>query len=112
MRFLETTSIFSVSGKIPHNNFGMQIRDRAVEGLIELQWWSGGTLGKLFRSRPLEGRKTLLSEKTLLPYVLVYNKKFGSKNISVENAMILIAFRTIFEKSGGALVPASPMAAR
>ena len=52
-----------------------------------------------------------LSKKTLLLCVLVYIQQFGSENISVENAIILIAFRAIFEKSGGAIAPASPIAA-
>ena len=66
----------------------------------------------LFRPRPLEGRKMPLSKKTLLLYVLVYTQQFGAENISVEKAIFVIAFRTIFEKSGGAIAPASPRAAR
>ena len=51
-----------------------------------------------------------LSKKTLLLYVLDYIQQFGAENISVENAIFVIAFRTIFEKSGGAIAPASPIA--
>ena len=53
-----------------------------------------------------------LSKKTSLLYVLVYIQQFGAENISVENAIIVITFRNIFEKSRGAMAPASPMAAR
>ena len=53
-----------------------------------------------------------LSKKTLLLYVLVYIQQFGAENFSVENAIFVTAFRIIFEKSGGAIAPASPMAAR
>ena len=83
-----------------------------VEGLIEPQWWSGEPSENSFRPRPSEGRKTPLSKKTLLLYVLAHIQQFGSENISVENAIFAIAFRFIFEKSGGAIAPASPMAAR
>ena len=53
-----------------------------------------------------------LSKKTLLLYVLVYIQRFDPENISVENAIVVISFRTIFKKSGGTVTPASPMAAR
>ena len=46
-------------------------------------------------------------QKRLLLHVIVYIQQLGSENISVENAIILIAVRTIFEKSGGAIAPAS-----
>ena len=46
-------------------------------------------------------------QKRLLLHVIVYIQQLSSENISVENAIILIAFRTIFEKSGGAIAPAS-----
>ena len=42
-----------------------------------------------------------LAKKTLLLYVLVYIQQFGAENISVENAIFVIAFRTIFEKVKG-----------
>ena len=51
-------------------------------------------------------------KKDFALYVLVYKQQFGAENISVENAIFVIAFRTIFEKSGGAVAPASPVAAR
>ena len=37
---------------------------------------------------------------------------FGPENISVENAIFVIAFSIIFERSEGAIAPASQMAAR
>ena len=63
----------------------------------------------IFGPRPLDGRKTPLSKKTA-SYVLVYIQQFGAENISVKNTIFVIAFRTLFEKSGGAIAPASPMA--
>ena len=48
----------------------------------------------------------------MLLYVLVYIQQFGAEDISVENAIFVIAFGTILEKSGGAIAPASLMAAR
>ena len=74
-----------------------------MEGLIEPQWWSGGTLGNLFRPRPSRRSENATLKKYLLLYVLVYIQQFGVENISVENARFVIAFRTIFEKSGGAI---------
>ena len=72
-----------------------------VEGLIEPQWWSEGPSENSFRPRPLDGWKTPLSKKIMLLYVLVYMQQFGAENISVENAIFVIAFRIIFEKVGG-----------
>ena len=51
-------------------------------------------------------------QKTLLLYVLLYMQQFGAETILVENVIFVIAFRTIFEQSGGAIAPASPMAAQ
>ena len=53
-----------------------------------------------------------LSKETLLLYVLVYIQQFDAENISVENAIFVVAFRTIFEKNGGSIAPSSPVAAR
>ena len=39
-------------------------------------------------------------------------QQFGAENISVENAIFVIAFSTIVEKSGGAIASANQMAAR
>ena len=61
---------------------------------------------------PWKVGKCPFKKRTLLLYVLVYIQQFGAENISVENAIFVIAFRTIFEKSGGAVAPASPVAAR
>ena len=88
-----------------------------MEGLIEPQWWSREPSENLFRPRPLEGRKAPLSKKTLLLYILAYLQQIGAENISVDNAMFVISFRTfrtILKKveGGGAIAPASPMAAR
>ena len=55
--------------------------------------------------------ETPLSKKTLLQKVLVYIQQLGSENSPVENAIIVIVCKTIFEKSGGAIAPASPMVA-
>ena len=81
-----------------------------VEGLIELLWWWWWE--NLLIPRPLEGRKMRLSKKTVLLYVLVYIQQFSAENISVENPIIVIAYRAIFEKSEGSIATASPMAAR
>ena len=64
------------------------------------------------RPRPIEGRKTPLLKKTLLICLYIYIQQFDAENISVENALFVTVCRTIFEKSGGAIAPASPMASR
>ena len=47
------------------------------------------------RPRALEGRKRHFQERLCF---LVDIKQFGAENISVENAILVLAFRTIFEK--------------
>ena len=51
--------------------------------------------------RPLEGRKSPLSKKTLLLYILVYIQHLSAENILVENTIFIIVCRTIFEKVEG-----------
>ena len=83
---------------------------------VVLQWRgcssrSGGPVEpseNSLRPRPLEGRKTPLSKKTLLLYVFVYIQQFGAENISVENDVFVIAFRTIFEKKWRGYSPCQP----
>ena len=69
-----------------------------------------GNLQKNILTTPLRRSERPLSKKSLLLYFLVYTQKFGAENISVEKGIFVKAFRTIFEKSGGAIAPASPMA--
>ena len=81
-----------------------------MEGLIESQRWSWGALGNFFYTTPLRRPENVPFKKDFASLRL-FLQQLGSENVSIENTIFVIAFR-IFEKSGGAIAPASPMAAR
>ena len=64
-----------------------------MERLIKPQWWFGRNPQKILLDCPFQGDFASL-------YPCLYTK-FGSENISVENVIFVIAFRTIFENVEG-----------